>query len=308
MTSKLSLGFRRPSADSIRLLEYEVLVDGTPIDLVEEGTEEGWSYKTPVKASMVFTVDLAKVLKESGLPDDDPLTETQPARLGAAIIWKSSKTGRHGSSDIVEVVDGTQSISLDFPSVELGGTISFRLSIVLLENPRGAEQTLAPKYPGSRLWDATVSANLDRPDTHFPTTALSFKEHQITPEFAMWKLIVNRDLHQHASAAIRLLLNTEHPRIKSYLADPTALDSLDFQRFISADVTTQLIIQALSHDLDDLNREITVHGSLAEKLVAVHSTVFRGQTLQETKNIYAQNPSAVFSLVQSYFFATQLSS
>lgn len=307
MANRISLGFRRPTAESIRLVDYEILVDGEPVAYTDDGSESTWTYETPVEATITINVDLPRVLKEAGLPDEDPLTDTPAARIGAAIVWKSSKTGRHAATETQEVVDGKQTLKVQLPGTELGGTVSFRISVVLLENPRANEPTLAPKYPGCRLWEATVSVNLDSPETQFPLSALNFKESRIEPTNAMWKLEVDRHLHRHASAAIRLLLNNQHPRVENYLADPRSLDSQDFRAFLNSDVVGQLIVHTLLFDPDELDPEITKPGTLAEKLVSIHTAIFGEQSLQETKNIYEQTPGEIHARIQAHFFNSQKS-
>ncbi|MDO5076535.1 hypothetical protein [Corynebacterium sp.] len=307
MANRICLGFRQPSAEAIRLVDYEILVDGEPVAYTDDGAESTWTYETPVEASLTINVDLPRVLKETGLPDEDPLTDSPASRVGAAIVWKSSKTGRHGATETQEVVDGKQTLKVNLPGTEIGGTVSFRVSVVLLENPHAHEPTLAPKYPGSRLWESTVSVNLESPETQFPLSAINFKEARIEPTSAMWKLEVDRHPHRHASAAIRLQLNTMHKRVEDYLADPKSLDSKDFRAFLNSDVVSQLIMHTLLFDPDELDPEITELGTLADKLVSIHTAIFGEQSLQETKNIYEQNPGEIHARIQSHFFNSQKS-
>lgn len=301
MPNEISFGFRRPSKDSIKVLTEDIQIDGISVNFESGDLDLNWSYQSTVRVIVGLEVDLKRILRETGLPATDPLADQTPAHIGASIVWHSSKTGQHDASPLQELFDGEQFISAEVPSTLIGGTLNIRITVVLIENPDHSGNDASPRHPGSRLWEQKLSINLEANNNQFPISALKFRDSNIKPDHAMWKLEVDRQLDRHANSAIRLLLNTAHPRVQNYRKNPESSDAKIFKQGMLTDVVTQLLIHTVLFDLEDLNPELLTDGTLGEVLYSLHTTVFEDQSLEETRLLFEQAPGEIFAKVQSIY-------
>lgn len=296
--SSTSLGFRVPPEDAIRLIDYSVLLDGQPLGGSEDQTTSiSWSPQSTVALSFELDVDLEAVLLKTGFK-----VEVDPPKLGAAINWKSTRTGLHGAVGFTELTDGINSIEASLGGSELGGVLQLKLAVILLDSSPANIDPLAPSKPGSRLWEASLKVQLEGDGSQFPTSAFDFKEVGYDHPDAMWRLNISDAIENHISSTVRLNLNTGHPRVAEYVTEPSSEKNEEFHRFLRMDITKQLLIFALQSDTEQLRINADEDGTLASTLLEIHNTYFPTSSIESTKDIFLYDPGIVSSAVQSVIF------
>ena len=162
---------------------------------------------------------------------------------------------------------------------------------------------MIPTLPGSRLWETTIQLRLEGDGSQFPTSVVDFKRAGMDPTNALWRVKIDPRLDAHFSGAVRLYLNSGHPRTTEYLRNPDAQDQRDFSLFLKADVVLQLISFAMTHEPDDLQTAAEEQGTLAEALLEVHSTYFPSNPIDEVKAMFLDDPGLVSARINGAIFA-----
>lgn len=294
-----SLGYNVPTEESITVLTYDVSVDGVSILTDDSAASSAtWSDQSTVSSYFEIEVDLEETLTQLY-----PLSPNRSsAVLGAVINWKSSRTGLHGASSPVPVVDGINTVSLSLDGSILGGDLNLRASIILLESPQASFDDLGPTMIGSRLWESSIRVRLEGAGSQFPTSAFDFEKVGFDPIHAMWKIDIDSALESHISSAVRLKLNSGHPRVAEYLADPNGKAQREFQQFLRADTVVQMLVFALNADLAQLEEDSAEEGTLAETLKQLHDVYFPNVSIHSTRELYLTDPSFVTATVQASIF------
>ncbi|RSZ65430.1 hypothetical protein EAH68_01320 [Corynebacterium hylobatis] len=295
-----SLGYNVPADDTISLLSYDISVDGVSI-LVDDAQSSSatWSDQSTVTAYFELEVDLEEVLRQSF-----PVSSGSAggAVLGTVINWKSSRTGLHGASAPVTLVDGINTVNLSLDGSTLGGDLNLRASVILLENPGATPDDLGPTMTGSRLWENSIRVQLEGAGSQFPTSAFDFEKAGYSPTHAMWRIDIDSALESHISSAVRLKLNSGHPRVAEYLLDPNGKTQAEFQQFLRADTVVQMLTFALNSDLAQLEEDSAEEGTLAETLKQMHDVYFSNVSIHSTRELYLADPSFVTATVQASIF------
>lgn len=294
-----SLGYNVPAEDTISVLAYDVLVDDVSIMTEDSGAASAtWSDQSTVTSYFEIEVSLDEALRQVF-----PVSSSRgSAVLGAVINWKSSRTGLHGASTPVALVNGINTVSLSLDGSILGGDLNLRVSVILLENPGATPEDLGPTMIGSRLWENSVRVRLEGAGSQFPTSAFDFEKAGFDPIHAMWKLDIDSALESHISSAVRLKLNSGHPRVAEYLADPNGKSQEEFQQFLRTDTVVQMIVFALNTDLAQLEEDSAEEGTLAETLRQMHDVYFPNISIHSTRELYLADPSFVTATVQASIF------
>ena len=118
----------------------------------------------------------------------------------------------------------------------------------------------------------------------------------------MWKVDISPELAAHASSAVRLKLNSGHPRVKEYLADPSSDENIELNLFMKADAITQMLTFALNSDLEQLRLDAEEEGTFAEALLQVYETHFPNISIDSVKDIFLYDPSFVAATIQGNVF------
>lgn len=295
-----SLGFNVPTDDTVKILDWDVSVDKMSVR-EEESTASSmtWTDRSTVDVHFELDIALDKILEQIY---PGPVVRQESAVLGAVINWKSSRTGLHGVSQPIEVAGGLNLLDLTLSGALLGGDLNLAACIVLLNPPSPTVNDLGPTVIGSRLWEKRLRVQLEGAGSQFPTSAFDFEKAGFAPARAMWKIDIDSALESHISSAVRLKLNTGHPRVAEYLADPTGKAQSEFQRFLRADTIIQMVTFALNSDLAQLETDAEEEGTLAETLVQMHKMYFPGFSIHSTKERFRDDPSFIASTVQSVIF------
>lgn len=292
-----SLGFRTPSPNSIQLVDYEVSIGGEPLH--QDATDQMivWNDSLGIRAKFYLDVDLEQSLRDIGFRlSDNP-------RLAGGVSWKSTGSGLHGATSPQTIQQGSNEFFLELPGSSLGSNLIFKPFVVLENAIPNPSSSVIPTLAGSRLWETVVQLRLEGDGSQFPTSVVDFKSAGMDPVDALWRIRIEPRLDSHFSGAVRLYLNSGHPRTAEYLRNPSAPEQLDFSLFLKADVVLQLLTFAMSCDLDDLQIAAEERGTLAEALLEVHSTYFPSNPLDEVRAILLDDPGLVSARISGAIFS-----
>ncbi|GGR73183.1 hypothetical protein GCM10010169_16470 [Micromonospora fulviviridis] len=287
--SPLSVGFLLPATD--RILGGEVTIttaDGRT--MLAGGVVPEWDYFKNLTVHWPVSVDLAALL--------DDCTLTSRARVHAVIAWHASGTGTRGAGPVIGIEDGQNLAMADIPGEELGGKLHLRLRIVLAETDPAAGR-LAPRRPGSILWQDTTIAVLEGSGSRFPVVQTSFANSGIADgRPAMWYLSCGTDLDSSDTGSIRLYLNTDHPATASLLNSPDSERSQVLADVIRYDAARQLVLHALSHEELDLDGGYE-SGTLGDLLANLLRRCFPLRTLNELRGDRQSDPGEFEARIQA---------
>ena len=298
--SSTSIGFNVPSSDSVALFDFDVLIDGHSLRAENASTQAAWSPSSSVDIRAEVDIDLNAAISSASLTDNNG----EPVGiLGLVISWKSTRTNLHGASSPVEVVDGLNRVTTTLAGSVLGGDLQISVDIVLLSNLDPQRTPLGAHKLGSRLWSSSYSVALEGSGSQFPVSFLDFKKFHGLPDKAMWQIEVQGDLDAHASSAIRLKLNSSHPRIQEYLSDAnsTSNEDLSFQLRVASVV--QMLSFAYLQDIPQLQQyAINDETTLAAVLQTTHDTYFPNISLEENSEKYKESPGWLEAEIQSAMY------
>lgn len=290
--SAISLGFLVPSSKSIEVRDLEVLVDGKAI----EDQKFTWTNDSIISISIELEANLAEILESSGFSKED--TEV----LGLTCKWRSTRTGLHGASQVIGLINGANILDFTIPANETGGTLSISPTVILRKPAVLPHDSMAPSRIGSRLWSTSYSIHLEGGGSQFPISAYDFNEVGLEPRDVMWKIEISNELEYHISSAIRIHLNTGHPRVTKYLKDSLAAENLEFGLFLKYEIILQLLIFAFQQDPLYIRESGNEDSTLAQALLEVHGTYFPNQSFEETRQQFTEDPSRVFATIQARIF------
>lgn len=269
----LSVGFLLPTQERILVAEPRVRTS-SGIEVSGGQAIPDWDYFTNLSVHWPTTVDL------SGLLDD--CTLTADARILGLVTWHASGTGMRGMGPTSVLSTGENLFTADVPGDEAGGVLHLGLRVVLAETDQHAGP-LAPRRPGSILWQTTTRVVLEGAGSRFPVVQLSFAKAGIADgRRALWYLNCGNDLEASDTGSLRLYLNTDHPAVQSMISSPSGDDSKVLAELIRGDLARQMVLHALNHDDLDLDAGYE-QGTLGDMLVNLLRRCFPTRTLHDLR-------------------------
>lgn len=257
MSTEIAYPYLRPPADSVSNVTWSILTPHFEGALRSE--LKGWDYATDLTIRVKFMTDVSKIARACQLGDGLQLT--------AVLNWFSSQTKLRGSSVRVPLITGANTVELQLDGGDLGGILVLTLEI-LLARVGQSESPLAPSKPGSRLWAFTARTVLEGDAARFPVELRDFKATGLRGTGALWALSWdNPDPGTPSSAAIRLLVNSKHPRREALLGpdSDTSIESM-----LELDIVRQLIDHACTTEFEEgTYPEGTLGAAIMERLRAV---------------------------------------
>jgi hypothetical protein len=282
MSSPISLGYLLPDPARIRSDRPEIRTGNRA---TTDMSVPDWHYLSDITVEWDLEVDLEGLVKDCGL--------TAGARIGAALGWRSERTNLRASGNVVDLVNGQNTLTALLPGADLGGAVSIEARIVLLEPDLAAEQ-LAPRRSGSLLWQETHRIILEGSGGRFPTTATDFSSAGLPGgDAGMWYLeISSSDLEASVTQALRLYLNSTNAAIRNMLDNPAADSSLQILRFLRYETTRQLLVTVLRDEVFD-DRADYGRGTLGDVLVTLLRIYLPHRDVTQLRNDYNMNPAEV---------------
>lgn len=204
---------------------------------------EHWDPFTDMAVTRTIVLDLDAVREGCRLGAD--------ASFAVTASWYSTAT-RLSDSAAVELADLSglvrATVSLVLPGPRIGGRVTLRARLIL-RHPGSAATLISPRIPGTILWRDEVAVEVEGASARFPMAVADFTATRHPTESAWVLEWDNHDLEQPLLGGLRLLLNSAHPTLTSYLRtgvnDPAA--SL-IQSFVTYDVARTLIFGALRNE------------------------------------------------------------
>ncbi|MBC9819735.1 hypothetical protein [Terrabacter sp. MAHUQ-38] len=248
-----------------------------------------WDDETGIEVGAAFTIDLERCLQETGLSEN--------SKLSLHLLWHATGSRLRGASEPHTIVHGNNHASLRFTGPELGGTLTVRCVVTLARAGQESHE-LAPSRPGSILWSRDLSVRLEGQGSRFPVSHVGFSSSGIASGLnGAWCLVFeNDDLVDSGVGSVRLYLNTEHPSVERYLAEPQS--GADFGPFIRNDVNRQLVLRALHQEELDIDEEYP-RESLGELLSLAVRRNFPGRSLDEVRALSRERPGEFEAEIQA---------
>ena len=246
---------------------------------VEGRTLPGWDLHTPLSVSLDLHVDL------TGALEDCELQTTSV--LGASLRWRSTKTRIRGQSMPLQLVQGTNVLTVDPDPGLLGGQLV--VDVIVSVRQADAPGPLSPTMRGALLWKDTHSWTLEGEGDRFPIEVIDFRRAAIRGAGAAWVLQWSRqEPDVPASAAVRLQLNQSHPAVQSLLSAQAGDPAYDAAASVlRRDVLRELAEVALSMDDFEIDVEAWPEGSLGYALSITLSSAFPGVSIGELRSMRA---------------------
>lgn len=188
-----------------------------------------WDYLSPISVHVGYTLNPALFVGGLlGRPANPSETATILARSSMVLQVECTSTQFRLISEAMPQVDApTGVLSLIIPAGEVANEISISAAVVLgMQNEEWGP--LVPHRIGSRLvseeerWTVTLEGK----GSAFPVSAFEFQGTGY-PERALWYVSIQADrLSEPFGSAVRLYVNSGHPRSGSLLAEVTTGDDL----------------------------------------------------------------------------------
>ncbi len=281
-TTPVSLGFLQP--DPTRLSATRPDITYSHGLTVVDGRAPEWDYNAPVRVEWRLTVDHPGIRADCGLEDT--------ARFDAVISWHSTWTNLRGAGRVTALNNGENTLDLDVPGEVLGGTLNLTLTVVLGDAGPTAASPFAPHRPGSPLWSCRSAVVLEGSAARMPVMAVDFAATGRGREQGVWLLECDHDLTASISGALLLYLNTAHPDVQKLLDHPSDPAATALGRFVTYDVTRQLVLRALQHEeLDD--RHTYDHSTLGDLFLVLLRAYLPGRTLDQLRSEFEDDPGEI---------------
>lgn len=199
---------------------------------------EGWDAGTDLEIRRNFRVDI---------PDFEAQTRIHPRHFGINVSWRSSTTGMVESAWPVAMPDsGTGEISATLAGSRLGGTLTIRTTVVLLDSPEITSAGTA-QIPGSVIDDHQQELILERPTAMYPVNMIDFAQTRYSPN-ASWHLETGGDhLDAPFLGAFMLLINSRDKALCDAIARGPK------------DKANQLLYEELEAGVASLMIELAIH-------------------------------------------------
>ena len=163
---------------------------------------------------------------------------------------RSDRTGLRivGTPATVDAANGVDvHIAVHVRGDALGGTMTVSTGLVWVAGARLGP--LAPGLPGSQLWSDEFRCALEGLAARFPISPVAFSSLPTLDPDAAWTLDWEpTQLDDPVLGAVRLLVNTEHPRVRESVVSGSREPGADVVRaLIHFDVARTLVTSALEN-------------------------------------------------------------
>ncbi|MDT5014772.1 MAG: hypothetical protein QOD39_932 [Mycobacterium sp.] len=247
----------------------------------------GWDYTTPLHFACDVTVDADLVRQECALG--------KGAEFDLLALYWSSSTNRRDVGGRTRVTSSERCpITFDVDPSIVGGRLMLRRQLVLVKAAR-RPAPFAASEPGAVLWDEErrdrTAVLLEGDAARFPTEVLDFRSGPVAePEAAWWLDHDFADPDASPLAALRLYVNSRHPRMEALLLG-TRTEPLDVVAAVLAwDVARTMITAALDSPAFVDGWGNFRPGSLGEVVEHLLGRIWPSQDPRSLRSMKAQDP------------------
>lgn len=248
-----------------------------------------WDMSQTLTASRQLVVDLRELRSESLLPPAVPIALSVTC-VSDFEIPTAYQVLRDGADDDV-------TLRVEVPGALLGGTASFRTSLVIADHALERQEAVAFRR-GSVLWQDIAKIRLYGDSGRFPMIVADFAECHFDL-LAPWFIEVESDLGQPAMGSIVLYLNERFPLVVEAARDfsPEREDLRLVRSALYADTGRVLVETALTHhDIQDDWPEDSLGRALGSLLRSRFS-----ETVSELRSLRAEHPSTWAAMLEARF-------
>jgi len=240
--------------------------------ILDESIPE-WDAAMALSFSRHIKVNVAEIREQAGLP--------QGTRLRTACSWHCETTTLRGSGTVhthsrtEERVD--LPLEMQIPAGELAGLVTLTTSVILGEALDA--KPLRARRVGSILWEDAQEVVLEGGGGRFPMEAMSFSESDWQhPDRAAWMLGWGKDFDLPVLGGLHLMLNLDHPKVKTLLERPEDVESRILSSTMFFDVGRQLVYAALRDPLFVERTNPWLKESVGAVVDRLLRTSFRGES------------------------------
>lgn len=296
MSSAISFGYTQPSDDCFHIDKVEFQVGELVFDPATP-PELAWDYETPIHARVILDVDFTKLLEESGFSD---VPENRDI-FAAHLLWFSSKTKQKGRGKRIILGHGKNEVRFGVPGELLGGSIHVEVAVNLAKPGLAAEGAIVASTRGNRLWSSPIrSLMLEGEGARFTISPINFKDRQLEPADAMWKINIENDLFMPVQSGVRVYLNSGNRTTRAHLDKPDTKESKLWEKFLNAEIISQLLLHSDPSDFDHWHNseDVLKEGTLGESVDILFNAIFPEAMLED---VQADIP-LLFARVQEFVF------
>ncbi len=273
--------------------------------MMKEPRQEGlasvfpeWDSATDLKLSRSMHLDTQRIWTSCCLATDD--------RIAVAAEWTSEGTSLRGMS-AVEAVGygdgGDLTVALQAPGAELGQALLLKTRLVLLPGKGKAESRLAPRLPGSILWQDEFRVALEGEGSRFPMETIDFEHLNGVPRGASWHLSwMPHEPELPLSAALRLYLNSRREQVIRAVVAPLPSEAQQrVRRVILWDVGRRMVKGMLENPEFKGNKGGYAPGSLGQAATSLIEVHLHGETIEGLRALQKAQPDLFETFLQSAF-------
>lgn len=256
-----------------------------------------WDPATELRFTRAVTVDLDAVREQCRLGPD--------AAFALIATWRAPTRTRLGDvGDLVELgnLGGLvrAPVTVTIPGRESGGRLDLTTRLVMRSAGTDASP-ISPRRPGTVLWTETDRVALEGSAARFPMAATDFTVLARVPDGAAWFIEWDpQDLEAPVLGGLRLLLNSEHPRIVSAVRTASDDPAAPIVRsMIECDVARHLVRTALDNETFLRTAEGFPDESVGRLLIDLVAMVWPGIPLPALRARALQDPARIDAEVQA---------
>ncbi|MBX3738962.1 MAG: hypothetical protein KF715_19875 [Candidatus Didemnitutus sp.] len=279
------------SAGPWRALHGRSLSDGEPI--------RDWDPSLALQCTREIEIDLVRLSRSGGLKPG--------AFVSLLPTWWSEETSLRGCGAAhhiqVGASGGRQRFTLEItvPAEEIAGSLQLRSVLVLAAaSPAMERDRLAPRRPGSVLWEDSISVLLEGDAPRFPMSVVDFVTDAVGPASACWCLEFSPpDPTLPAMAALRLLVNSRHEIFRQALVSTAPTEAqLAIRSGLKHAVAVEMVNLALCHARD---LELGPHeaGTAGRVLADLLARVFPGESPVALQEKMKTEPAKLAMAIQA---------
>lgn len=276
-----SFPYLRPTHHLIEVAEWQQIVkDEAGIPLPERLPH--WDAGTPVAVTATVQLNIEQIWQECRLSEMD--------QLRLVLLWDSLGTGLRGSGSAINLRQrypvNTVEVSASIDGTQLASQVRFLIHLVLA-GPGQSSSRLAPRIPGSILWQEERILLLEGQGPRFPTEFLHFADpSNPLPAGAGWYLEWDPEaLEESFMGRVRLFLNEDNKTIARSVEGHSQEDAL-IQGMIRFDIGKTMIVAALSSESFIESYRHYEDGSVGATIRNMLNTYFPTESIEGLAGLY----------------------
>jgi len=279
-------------------------------------SHEPWQSQTGGKAGPLglelphwdYNVDL-RLIRSLTVLEEDVRADcrlTPRDLVSVAVVWRAGGSIVRGCSSLIPLGNSRElreiTLNAEIAGHLLASSVQISTQILLTEEGQSRDP-LAPRYPGSILWEDTTTVLLEGSGSRFPMEVVDFNGVNWAPYGAAWYLTWRPDnLHLPFLRNVRLFINASNPAVLAAVrsTEPNREHAL-IRSAIYCDVARQLLRGALSNEDFVENPDSFLEGSTGLAVLRLVKGFFPGERPAGLRNTMLSRPEHFDGQLQGTF-------